>query len=58
MLATRNTARDKANGRYAHSRFDKVCACGHTLGEHTADKRGNEQPCLADGCECEVFKVK
>lgn len=47
--------RDKKNGRYADTRFDKPCQCGHRLGQHTADKDGQQQPCLADGCDCECF---
>ena len=49
------TQRDKATGRYTDTRFDKLCTCGHTLGNHTAEKVGNHQECLTDGCECECF---
>lgn len=37
-------ARDKSNGRYTDSKFDKPCTCGHTLGQHTADKLAGCQP--------------
>ncbi len=50
------STRDRANGRYAYSRFDRVCRCGHTLGQHTAEKVGSEQPCLVDKCDCECFR--
>lgn len=47
--------RNKRTGRYTDSRLDKRCQCGHRLGEHTADRAGDCQPCLADGCACERF---
>jgi hypothetical protein len=50
--------RDKSTGRYADTKLDKMCKCGHTLGNHTADKFGNQQPCLADDCGCACFKKK
>jgi hypothetical protein len=50
-----DTTRDKATGRYADTKLDKPCTCGHTLGQHTADKSGKVQPCLADGCDCDCF---
>jgi hypothetical protein len=50
-----DTTRDKKTGRYVDTKFDKPCTCGHTLGDHTADKAGPIQPCLALDCECECF---
>jgi hypothetical protein len=49
-------ARDKANGRYTDSRLDKLCSCGHTLGQHSAEKVGKEQPCHE--CDCNCFTKK
>jgi hypothetical protein len=46
------TNRNRANGRYTDSRLDKPCACGHSLGQHDAEKVGNEQPCQICDCEC------
>ncbi len=51
--------RNKADGTYTDSKPEKVCVCGHRLGQHTADRLGKIQPCLEPGCECESFtKVK
>ena len=56
--------REVNSGRYAFDgNFDRLCTCGHTLGNHTA-ARGRcpttgkmEQPCMIDcGCECMCFK--
>lgn len=55
MMTTATTNRDKADGRYVDTKFEKPCTCGHTLGQHTAERCGAEQPCLADGCECDCF---
>ncbi len=53
---TRNRAQ---NGQY-QTTFEKVCECGHTNGEHDAERTKHEgetfQYCQADGCECECFK--
>lgn len=56
-MVNNTTNRDKSNGQYCDTRLDKVCTCGHTLGAHTADKRAGVQPCLADDCACECFKL-
>lgn len=53
----------ETNGRYAPSRWDRVCRCGHPLGEHTAARfvAERDQPCLhaSDSrdelCECTYF---
>jgi hypothetical protein len=47
--------RDRQTGRYTDTRLTKLCVCGHALGQHTADKQGPVQPCLAPECECECF---
>ncbi len=52
----KSEARDKATGRYADSKLEKPCRCGHTLGQHSAEKAGNERPCFAAGCDCGCFK--
>lgn len=54
----KNAARDKSNGRYTDSKFDKPCSCGHTLGQHSAEKVGKERPCFADACDCNCFTKK
>jgi hypothetical protein len=54
-MVNANSNRDKANGRYTDSRLDKPCTCGHTLGNHTADRDGDYQPCLVNGCACDCF---
>lgn len=55
--------RDRKNGQFGHG-FDTLCTCGHTKGNHTADKRKHEgkwfQPCIvgdfgAPFCNCECF---
>lgn len=46
--------RDRGNGQYAPS-IDRMCRCGHPLGEHTAARNKGQQPCLADDCECLAF---
>lgn len=51
------TERDRSTGRYVDTKFDKICECGHKLGQHTAVRSHGSQPCLEDGCYCEAFKV-
>lgn len=45
-------------GRYTFSDMDRMCRCGHTLGQHLAarvrDAGKMRQDCLE--CDCEVFK--
>lgn len=45
--------RRKDSGRYAHA-LDRLCACGHTLGAHTAESTEDEQPCCI--CDCQKFQ--
>jgi hypothetical protein len=59
--ATQN--RDKADGRYTfEGGFERLCRCGHELGEHTAVRHAGEQPCLvsepdaAEPCHCQSFR--
>jgi len=54
-MTTTATNRNRTTGRYTVSKFETPCQCGHTLGAHTADRRGTDQPCLTDGCDCESF---
>tara|TARA_R110000803_G_scaffold20201_16_gene52284 strand:- start:1112 stop:1318 length:207 start_codon:yes stop_codon:yes gene_type:complete len=46
-------------GRYRHT-FEKICVCGHTNGQHTAERVKVDgkmwQECLEEGCGCECFK--
>lgn len=63
-----NAPREKRTGRYAPRNFDAVCVCGHTLGNHTAERATENgralQPCLAaeleglEDCDCECFRRK
>lgn len=55
MMTTTTPKRDRANGRYAHS-HETACTCGHTLGDHAAERCDGEQPCFEDGCDCQAFK--
>ena len=56
----------EANGQYALAKFDHMCKCGHTLGQHAAVRiaKTKDHPCFAgdDGaepCDCTFFtKVK
>jgi len=65
MEAKKGTPADlmarEPDGRFAAG-FDRVCVCGHTLGEHAA---ANPRPCFhgdfsTDGsdCDCETFRRK
>lgn len=49
------TTRDKATGRYSDTKFEKPCQCGHTLGQHTAEKVAGSQPCTVLDCTCECW---
>ena len=43
------------NGRYGYiGKLDRLCVCGHRLGDHTADA---PHECLGD-CLCERFRPK
>ena len=56
-----------SEGRYRHE-FERLCVCGHTNGEHTAERvKVNgvwQQPCVTEygvgpegPCPCECFKL-
>lgn len=55
--------RDNA-GRYKHTgNHERLCVCGHTLGDHSAEKVDGQRPCFAgdfghEPCACECFKLK
>lgn len=52
-------ARDRGNGQYV-TYLERVCVCGHSLGDHTAARVNGEQPCIeheCDGCMCRSFKA-
>lgn len=62
-------ARERHTGRYAQTKLDRRCVCGHRLGQHTAERQGPPprrhgrngrpggayQPCLEAGCDCACF---
>ena len=50
------TKRERKTGRYAPMTLAAPCKCGHTLGQHVAERHRGEQPCVADDCGCECFK--
>jgi len=58
--ADKRQGREIGTGRYAPSKFESVCTCGHTLGEHTAARAKYEgemrQECLTPGCDCACYK--
>lgn len=47
-----------ADGCYDHT-LDRPCRCGHTKGEHTAERLKIDgewlQECCADDCSCQRF---
>jgi|LWDU01.1.fsa_nt_gi hypothetical protein len=51
--------RERNTGKYAYS-VERACKCGHTLGDHSAERVKWEgqtlQECFADACACECFK--
>lgn len=52
-------SRDLANGQYAFE-IERLCKCGHTLGDHTAARHQGKQPCIIGdftifSCSCEAF---
>lgn len=53
----KQTSRDLRNGQYKMSKMEALCVCGHTLGDHTAerDAKAKEQECLVPGCPCSFF---
>lgn len=60
MNKPNETKREKNTGKYTYT-LDRVCACGHTLGNHTAIKTKGAQPCVIGdfedvSCDCECFK--
>lgn len=54
--------RDRGNGRYTHAeRWERLCVCGHTLGDHTAAAHKGERPCIVgdfghEQCDCRKFR--
>lgn len=52
-----------SNGRYKHwDNWERLCRCGHKLGDHTAAKVRGLRPCLISctepgtHCDCQVFR--
>jgi hypothetical protein len=57
LMKTTAQSRDRGNGQYAHS-ADRLCKCGHRLGEHAAEVVDGERPCFhghGEDCECVKF---
>lgn len=52
--------REQGTGKYLHSKWTRLCRCGHPVGIHSAEKRAGSQPCLASDvgidCDCERFR--
>ena len=62
LIEARERDRD-TSGKYKHSgNWDRLCVCGHPLREHTAEKVGNERPCIHtdfypdEDCVCMLFR--
>lgn len=62
-IAKLNLFRDSKTGEYSHgNKWDRLCKCGHTLGNHTAESHGGKKPCIAGdfnpliNCDCEKFR--
>jgi len=65
MRTTKKAERENNTGRYKFT-VDRLCACGHSLDNHTADRgRGPDgkmcQPCIicdttGEECDCDCFK--
>ena len=61
---SKETEREIGSGRYTYTGgLDRVCVCGHRLGEHSAARTVRKgiaiQDCLHDGsddCGCKLFK--
>jgi hypothetical protein len=57
-------ARERDTGRYmAENNWERLCVCGHTLGDHSAESSGGMRPCFAGdvegiSCDCEKFRQK
>lgn len=52
------TSRSKTTGQYSYSRMERMCACGHNLGVHTAEV---PHACISGDfadtvCDCEKFR--
>jgi hypothetical protein len=49
------------SGKYMHSKWTRLCKCGHPVGIHSGEKgRDGSQPCFASDvgikCDCEKFR--
>lgn len=56
------STRERGTGRYSYDgRWDRLCVCGHPLGEHAAERVSGQQPCFhgdaepSEPCDCERF---
>lgn len=55
-METKTTAaRAKKTGQYTFSMMERLCTCGHRLGDHTAEA---PHDCIVDmsGCGCAKFR--
>lgn len=53
--------RQQETGRYLHTKWTRLCRCGHPVGVHSAEKgKDGYQPCFAGDlgydCDCEKFR--
>lgn len=44
-------------GQYAVRNLDRMCTCGHLLGEHVAARVAGQQECLAEAMERRAWYV-
>jgi hypothetical protein len=59
-LRMRGAVRERS-GRYDVRDFARVCVCGHTLGQHLAERPRGCIECEASeasGAECDAFKPR
>lgn len=58
---SRFSMRQKGTGKYIHTKWTRLCVCGHPVGVHTADKGADgSRPCIAPDfgidCDCDKFR--
>jgi len=56
-----NRPKDASTGQYLHTKWSRLCKCGHPIGVHTAEKCEGQQPCIASDfggpdCNCQMFR--
>ncbi len=57
-------AREQGTGLFMHDgKWERLCKCGHTLGEHAAEKVKGQRPCFhgdsagEEPCDCTLYKA-